>query len=126
MTEREKAQQIEKVMRKGAAAGAKRKEIKVVVAKGAHKGVKGRPKGVKGRYQMVDARMRKEVSVSCSYLHAFSERRTASREEAGRKGKQKAETNVTIMLATVPSLPFVCVNIHSSSPVRGFRSIKAK
>jgi AdoMet-dependent rRNA methyltransferase SPB1 len=60
MSEREKAQQIEKVMRKGASSGKKRKETKVVVAKGAHKGIQGRPKGVKGRYQMVDARMRKE------------------------------------------------------------------
>jgi AdoMet-dependent rRNA methyltransferase SPB1 len=33
----------------------------LVVAKGAHKGIKGRPKGVKGRYTMVDARMKKEV-----------------------------------------------------------------
>ncbi|KAG9089157.1 AdoMet-dependent rRNA methyltransferase spb1 [Ceratobasidium sp. 370] len=62
MTEKEKAAQIEKVMRKGmASAGKKRKEVKVVVAKGVNKGVKGRPKGVKGRYAMVDARMRKEV-----------------------------------------------------------------
>ncbi|KAH7931100.1 FtsJ-domain-containing protein [Leucogyrophana mollusca] len=61
MSEREKAQQIEKLMRKGASKGKPKKEVKVVVAKGAHKGVKGRPKGVKGRYTMVDARMRKEV-----------------------------------------------------------------
>ncbi|KAG9079098.1 AdoMet-dependent rRNA methyltransferase spb1 [Ceratobasidium sp. UAMH 11750] len=62
MTEKEKAAQVEKVMRKGMASGAKkRKEVKVVVAKGANRGVKGRPKGVKGRYTMVDARMRKEV-----------------------------------------------------------------
>jgi AdoMet-dependent rRNA methyltransferase SPB1 len=61
MTEREKAQQIDKVMRKGASSGQKRKEMKVVVARGVNKGVKGRPKGVKGRYQMVDARMRKEL-----------------------------------------------------------------
>lgn len=60
MTEREKAKQIEKLMAKGTAKKAK-KEVKVVVAKGAHRGVKGRPKGVKGRYVMVDARMRKEV-----------------------------------------------------------------
>lgn len=64
MSEREKAQQIQKLMKSGMSkANAKRKsEIKVVVAKGAHRGIKGRPKGVKGRYQMVDARMRKEVS----------------------------------------------------------------
>lgn len=62
ISEREKASQIEKVMRKGLSKGApKRKEIKVVVAKGSHKGISGRPKGVKGRYQMVDPRMRKEV-----------------------------------------------------------------
>jgi AdoMet-dependent rRNA methyltransferase SPB1 len=63
MSEREKAQQIEKLMRKGLSKAKKEKsEVKVVVAKGVHKGVKGRPKGVKGRYAMVDARMRKEVS----------------------------------------------------------------
>ncbi|KAF7339381.1 AdoMet-dependent rRNA methyltransferase SPB1 [Mycena sanguinolenta] len=62
MSEREKAQQIEKLMRKGLSAGKKaKKEVKVVVAKGAHKGLKGRPKGVKGRYTMVDSRMKKEV-----------------------------------------------------------------
>jgi AdoMet-dependent rRNA methyltransferase SPB1 len=61
MTEREKAQQIEKLMRKGLSAGKKKKETKVVVAKGSHKGIKGRPKGVKGRYLMVDSRMKKEV-----------------------------------------------------------------
>lgn len=65
MSEREKAQQIEKVMRKGLSAGKKaKKDIKVVVAKGAHKGLKGRPKGVKGRYTMVDSRMKKEVCPS--------------------------------------------------------------
>ena len=60
MTEREKAKQIEKLMQKGVKA-TKRKEVKVVVARGAHKGLKGRPKGVKGRYLMVDPRMKKEV-----------------------------------------------------------------
>ncbi|KAG0708967.1 Spb1 C-terminal domain-containing protein [Suillus ampliporus] len=61
MTEREKAKQIEKLMRKGTAKANQKKEAKVVVAKGAHKGVQGRPKGIKGRYVMVDARMRKET-----------------------------------------------------------------
>ncbi|PPQ85885.1 hypothetical protein CVT25_015827 [Psilocybe cyanescens] len=62
MSEKEKAQQIDKLMRKGVSAAKKaKKEIKVVVAKGAHKGLKGRPKGVKGRYTMVDSRMKKEV-----------------------------------------------------------------
>ncbi|KAI9460934.1 Spb1 C-terminal domain-containing protein [Lactarius psammicola] len=61
LTEREKAQQVEKLMRKGLAKSRMRKEVKVVVAKGVHKGLKGRPKGVKGRYVMVDSRMKKEV-----------------------------------------------------------------
>ncbi|KAJ7103421.1 FtsJ-domain-containing protein [Mycena belliarum] len=62
ISERDKAQQIEKLMRKGLSSGKKaKKDIKVVVAKGAHKGIQGRPKGVKGRYSMVDSRMKKEV-----------------------------------------------------------------
>lgn len=72
MTEREKAQQIEKVMRKGLSSGnTPKKDIKVVVAKGVHKGIKGRPKGVKGRYSMVDARMRKEVRFLHLYLGTY-------------------------------------------------------
>ena len=65
MSELEKAQQIEKLMRKGFARG-KKKEVRVIVAKGTHKGIKGRPKGVKGRYTMVDTRMKKEVRTSHS------------------------------------------------------------
>ncbi|KZT55508.1 FtsJ-domain-containing protein [Calocera cornea HHB12733] len=61
MSEREKAAQIEKLMKKGLSKGKKKDDIKVVVAKGAHRGVKGRPKGVKGRYLMVDRRGKKEL-----------------------------------------------------------------
>lgn len=61
MTERAKASQVEKLMRKGMSTK-KTNDVKVVVAKGAHRGVQGRPKGVKGRYLMVDSRMKKEVS----------------------------------------------------------------
>lgn len=61
MTEREKAQQIEKLMRKGNANGKEKKEVKVVVARGSTRGIKGRPKGVKGRYLMVDSRGKKEL-----------------------------------------------------------------
>jgi AdoMet-dependent rRNA methyltransferase SPB1 len=61
-TEREKAQQIEKLMRKGLSKGKReKKEVKLVVAKGLNKRQKGRPKGVKGHYTMVDSRMKKEV-----------------------------------------------------------------
>ncbi|KAJ7070930.1 FtsJ-domain-containing protein [Mycena amicta] len=78
MSEKEKAQQIEKVMRKGLSSGKKvKKDIKVVVAKGAHKGVKGRPRGVKGRYTMVDARMRKEVRAKKRVEKANKKRRRA-------------------------------------------------
>ncbi|KAH9969020.1 FtsJ-domain-containing protein [Russula dissimulans] len=61
LTEREKAQQVEKLMSRGLTKNQKKKEVKVVVAKGVHKGLKGRPKGVKGRYVMVDSRMKKEL-----------------------------------------------------------------
>lgn len=84
MTERDKAKQIEKLMAKSAAK-APRKEVKVVVAKGAHKGLKGRPKGVKGRYVMVDSRMKKEVSkASDTYAFALANGETDAREEAER------------------------------------------
>lgn len=73
MSEREKAQQIQKLMLKGLSkAKQKKSEVKVVVAKGAHKGLKGRPKGVKGRYRMVDARGKKEASVSVPITLSFS------------------------------------------------------
>ncbi|CAG8487481.1 2394_t:CDS:2 [Diversispora eburnea] len=58
MTEKEKAQTISNMV--GKLKKPKKKEVKVVVAKGTSKGKKGRPKGVKGRYKMVDARMKKE------------------------------------------------------------------
>lgn len=62
LSEKEKAAQIAKLVGKGLAKSkSKKSEVKLVVAKGAHKGLKGRPKGVKGRYKMVDSRMRKEV-----------------------------------------------------------------
>ena len=60
LNDREKAKQVGKMI--GRAHGKdKLKEKKVVVAKGANRGIKGRPKGVKGKYKIVDARMRKEV-----------------------------------------------------------------
>lgn len=89
MSERAKAKQIEKLMQKGMSTQ-KKNEVKVVVAKGAHKGVKGRPKGVKGRYVMVDPRMRKEVSrpaVSfrrCPYFSLVD----ASQETKGESAKE--------------------------------------
>jgi len=92
MSEREKAQAIDKLMRKGISGGKKpKKEVKLVVAKGAHKGVKGRPTGVKGRYTMVDSRMKKEVSFSFdAVLRLTLTPLTASCQETEREDHEKA------------------------------------
>lgn len=88
MSEREKAQQIQKLMHKGLSkAKQKKSEVKVVVAKGAHRGIKGRPKGVKGRYQMVDARMRKEV---CDSGSSHMTNNLSSGQVRAKKRKEKA------------------------------------
>lgn len=55
LTEREKAQSIQKLMakaRKEPASKSKKNEIKMVVAKGPNRGIKGRPMGTKGRYKV--------------------------------------------------------------------------
>ncbi|KAI1111111.1 rRNA methyltransferase [Nemania sp. NC0429] len=60
MTEKEKAEGIAKLISKAKKKAPKR-SVKVVVARGANRGIQGRPKGVKGRYKIVDARMKKET-----------------------------------------------------------------
>ncbi|KAI1485548.1 AdoMet-dependent rRNA methyltransferase spb1 [Biscogniauxia mediterranea] len=60
MTEKEKADSIQKMLSK-AARKKPRQPAKLVVAKGINRGIQGRPKGVKGRYKIVDARMKKEL-----------------------------------------------------------------
>ncbi|PTB62756.1 hypothetical protein BBK36DRAFT_1136409 [Trichoderma citrinoviride] len=60
MTEKEKADSIQKLMSK-AKRQKPRQPAKLVVARGLNKGIQGRPKGVKGRYRIVDARMKKEL-----------------------------------------------------------------
>lgn len=86
ISEQEKAQQIEKLMQKGLSRSKKAKSTHVVVAKGAHKGIKGRPKGIKGRYTMVDARMKKEVCQILFQLTVLTElsSRFGPRNERGR------------------------------------------
>lgn len=60
MTEKEKADSITKMLAK-AARKKPRQPARLVVARGANKGIKGRPNGVKGRYRIVDSRMKKEL-----------------------------------------------------------------
>ncbi|KAI8092480.1 Spb1 C-terminal domain-containing protein [Halteromyces radiatus] len=60
MSEKEKLTTINKILARSTKSKPK-KEVKLVVAKGANRGIKGRPSGVKGRYKMVDGRMKKEM-----------------------------------------------------------------
>ncbi|RKF60087.1 AdoMet-dependent rRNA methyltransferase SPB1 [Golovinomyces cichoracearum] len=60
MTEKEKAQNIVKLMSK-AAKKKPRRQVKVVVARGSNRGIAGRPRGVKGKYKIVDARLKKDT-----------------------------------------------------------------
>jgi AdoMet-dependent rRNA methyltransferase SPB1 len=97
LSEREKAQQIEKLMRKGMSSGKKvKKDVKVVVAKGAHKGVQGRPKGVKGRYVMLDSRMKKEVMFFSSILSPHTHVGTRC-EPRGEKRKPTKNDKISLI-----------------------------
>lgn len=60
MSEKEKAKTIGKLIARASKTTKPKQDVKVVVARGANRGVKGRPKGVKGRYKMVDGVMKKE------------------------------------------------------------------
>ena len=59
-SEKDKAQNIAKLMSKAAKKRPKQ-QVKLVVAKGANRGISGRPRGVKGKYKIVDARLKKDV-----------------------------------------------------------------
>ena len=59
-SEKDKAQNIAKLMSKVAKKRPKQ-QVKVVVAKGANRGISGRPRGVKGKYKIVDARLKKDI-----------------------------------------------------------------
>lgn len=58
-TEREKSDEIGKLLRR--AHTKEKPKVTVVAAKGANRGLKGRPMGVRGKYKMVDGRMKKEM-----------------------------------------------------------------
>lgn len=76
ISESQKAKQIQKMIKNGSKS--KKKEIKVVVARGSNRGNKGRPKGTKGRYKMVDSRLRKDDR---------AQKRT-EKSRGGRKGRK--------------------------------------
>ncbi|RLV89116.1 AdoMet-dependent rRNA methyltransferase SPB1 [Spathaspora sp. JA1] len=59
-SERDKAEEIQKLMKKLTKKQKQKPKISVVVARGANKGLSGRPKGVKGKYKMVDGVMKNE------------------------------------------------------------------
>lgn len=59
-SEKDKAQNIAKLMSKAARKKPKQR-VKLVVARGGNRGISGRPRGVKGKYKIVDARLKKDV-----------------------------------------------------------------
>ena len=60
VSEKDKAQNIAKLMSKAAKKKPKQ-QVKLVVARGGNRGIPGRPRGVKGKYKIVDARLKKDV-----------------------------------------------------------------
>jgi AdoMet-dependent rRNA methyltransferase SPB1 len=60
VSEKEKAATISRMMARAAKKKPKR-QVKVVVARGGNRGVKGRPGGTKGKYKMVDTRLKKDI-----------------------------------------------------------------
>lgn len=59
-SEGDKAQEIQKLMKKLSKKQNTKPKTTLVVAKGSNRGLKGRPKGIKGKYKMVDGVMKKE------------------------------------------------------------------
>ncbi|KIW87854.1 ribosomal RNA large subunit methyltransferase J [Cladophialophora bantiana CBS 173.52] len=61
VSEKDKASTISKMMARAAKKGRPKEKVKLVVARGANRGIAGRPRGVKGKYKIVDARLKKDV-----------------------------------------------------------------
>lgn len=59
-TERDKAEEIQRLTRKLTSKKKEKPKVTVVAARGFNRGVQGRPRGVKGKYKMVDGTMKKE------------------------------------------------------------------
>lgn len=64
LTERDKADEIQKLTKKLTTSKKTKKtdkpKVTLVVSKGGNRGLKGRPRGVKGKYKMVDGTLKKE------------------------------------------------------------------
>ncbi|KAL3234243.1 27S pre-rRNA (guanosine(2922)-2'-O)-methyltransferase [Nakaseomyces bracarensis] len=60
-SEKDKADEIAKLMRKVNKKQKTKPKVTLVVAKGKNKGLSGRPKGIKGKYKMVDGVMKNEM-----------------------------------------------------------------
>ncbi|OQU99960.1 hypothetical protein CLAIMM_05526 [Cladophialophora immunda] len=61
VSEKDKASTISRMMARAAKKGRPKEKVKLVVARGANRGVAGRPRGVKGKYKIVDPRLKKDV-----------------------------------------------------------------
>ncbi|CDK26998.1 unnamed protein product [Kuraishia capsulata CBS 1993] len=59
-SERDKADEISKIMKKMTRKQKTKPQVTLVFAKGSNKGVSGRPKGIKGKYKMVDGTLKNE------------------------------------------------------------------
>lgn len=59
-SEQEKSEEIAKLIKKAAKKQSNKPKVKLIPARGANKGLQGRPKGVKGKYKMVDGTLKKE------------------------------------------------------------------
>ncbi|KAG7662120.1 SPB1 [[Candida] subhashii] len=59
-SERDKADEIQRLMKKLTKKQKMKPKVSVVVARGSNRGLSGRPKGVKGKYKMVDGVMKNE------------------------------------------------------------------
>ncbi|ODV77672.1 AdoMet-dependent rRNA methyltransferase SPB1 [Suhomyces tanzawaensis NRRL Y-17324] len=59
-SERDKAEEIQKLMKKMTKKQKTKPKVTLVVAAGSNRGLSGRPKGVKGKYKMVDGVMKNE------------------------------------------------------------------
>lgn len=122
LTEKEKASSIAKVLAKSAgSAKPKRREVKLVVARGTNRGNQGRPKGVSGRYKMVDPRLKKvRLPLLRSSFSADSSATSGSpcaqKDREARSQKRRKEKGQQVIPLPLVSLQFSLVVPHPVCP----------